>query len=273
MATVFTLAGAFGGTLPLTAMFNGEVTDGHTVVALSYDNFTLSAEAGSVSGAAAIEAAVNVTAGQIVVFGHSLGSVAINRWLHDYGPSSAVGPERLSFVCAANSRRKYGGYVGKLGIAPNAVVPVGNRYTVRDFARQYDGWADWPTGDMNLVALQNAQTGMNTIHVKYNDVSLVSPSNAVFVEGNVTYLLSPTFPLPLIGWRRDAAYWDGRWRPKVELAYNRPMPVSGGGSPPNGGGYTVVSLAGRAQLDATARSVAASFGEPVLWYAGEWQTF
>src|SRR6185312_14960258 len=109
---------------------------------------------------------INSGTGTRVVFGHSLGAVVSSYWLNQYAPDSGIDPADLSFVFIGNSVHPIGGALGPesgsewqnwfgTGIAAPADTP----YTVTDIVRQYDGWADWPTGGFNLDAVFNALSG------------------------------------------------------------------------------------------------------------------
>jgi hypothetical protein len=212
VTTVLMLAGAFGDSKWVAPMLRGEVTAGNTAVPIKYNNATLDPESGSVDGARKLNAAILATTGPVVVMGHSLGSVSICRWLHDYGTKSSELAEHVSFICLANSRRRYGGFVRMLGWAPNSTIPVDTPFKVIDFARQYDGWCDWPADIWNIQAVLNAIDGQSKIHTLYNDVSLNDKANLKFTEGNVTYVLSPT---ALANESKRAAIEKGYKRPET----------------------------------------------------------
>lgn len=202
------LAGAFGSSTLMPRYLRGEVTTGNSLVPVQYNNWTLNAETGSADGARKFNEAILRTEGDVVGFGHSLGAVSIGRWLHDYGPRAGQDlVDRLSIVLIGNSRRRYGGLLTAWGWNENCAVPVDTPFKVVDLARQYDGWADWPSDNRNRAAVDTALAGQRTVHVAgYKDASIYDAENLKFVEGNVTFLLSPN-PSPL---------------PEVEAGYNRP---------------------------------------------------
>jgi hypothetical protein len=234
VTTVFTLAGVGGDPNLVASMLRGEVTAGQKVVPLYYQNWGI-ADANVVDGSNVINDWVTGTAGQKILMGHSMGALAIVRWLNDYAPTSSVPPSELSCVLLGNSMRpNFGYYINDLGKSlaqvtglEILVTPSDCRYTVTDIARQYDGWADEPKNLNNLNALTNMQIGMNTIHPNYNDVSLHDETNLTYTVGNTTYLLNPTDLLPMVD-----QFWytpdqkiaqDQALRPGVESAFDRSM--------------------------------------------------
>lgn len=230
MTTVFTLAGAFGDPTQVPRMLRGQVTDGNTVVPVYYPNWTLDWRGSEVlMGVDDLDHVLTTTAGDLVVMAHSLGAVVACRWLRVKGPTSTVDPARLKFILMGNSVSRYGGLLFEEAIS----APIDSRYTVTDFKRQYDGWTDWPglipVPDLTNVnfnevmtflgtllsdmAAQNAMSGAAFIHADYNNVTLDDPNNAVYTQGNITYIWAPTAPwwLP----------WSLRYM--VENKYNRPV--------------------------------------------------
>lgn len=234
VATVFTLAGVLGMPTAVSTMLRGEVTTGQKVVPLTYNNWGI-ADANVVDGSNVIDEWVNGTAGPKILMGHSMGALAIVRWLNDHAPTCTVPTNELSAVLIGNSMRpNLGYYINDLGKSlaqvtglTILVTPSDCRYTVTDIARQYDGWADEPVHLDNLNALTNMQIGMNTIHPNYNDVSLHDETNLTYTVGNTTYLLNPTDLLPMVD-----QFWytpdqkiaqDQALRPGVEAAFDRTM--------------------------------------------------
>lgn len=228
MATVFTLAGAFGTPYQIPPMLGGEVTDGNVVVPLWYPNFTIF-ESQVDTGAAMLDQQLRDTPGEIICMGHSLGAVVCCNWLENYGPqaSSYAPPEYVSFVLLGNSMRKYGGLCYALNYYPNSKCPDDTPYRVTDFSRQYDGWADVPDTIGNIVADLNVFAGQSNVHPTYNFVRLEDPLNVSHQEGNINYVWSPTAVVPLLGTYAFPGVqpWDEELRRQIEPAYDRPVDI------------------------------------------------
>ena len=228
MATVFTLAGAFGPENSpdnyLTEALEGTITNGNTVVPIDYDNDTIF-EAQVDQGAQLLNEAILSTSGPRVAFGHSLGAVVCCNWLLNYGPTSTVSPETLSFVLIGNSVRAYGGLCYAIGYFPHSRCPSNTPYTVMDFVRQYDGWADIPANAFSVAGI-NQVAGANLIHPNYQNVSLTESGNVSVKAGNVTYMWSLTYPVPLLGTSTTGvASMDEELRPQIEASYLRPVKI------------------------------------------------
>ena len=202
MATVFLLPGLWADARDLVRKLRGTITAGNTVVTVPYNNKWPTAS--------------NVTAATVmlddmlndpiydgeekIVFGFSMGGQVACAWLRTFGTVSSIPAGELSFVLAGNPERKHGGavvvdpgrYPPKYG-GPG--LPADTPYQVTDFARQYDGWCDYPNAPKpSRTALTNADIGQSLlgVHGHYNDVTLEDEGNISTVEGNVTYILSPT---------------------------------------------------------------------------------
>jgi hypothetical protein len=239
VSTVLCMAGAFGSPALIPQMLGGEVTDGNTVVPVNYKNWGLD-DSVIDDGVTQLNTALHNISGHKIVLTHSAGSVAATKWLQNVGPTSDIPAADLEFVLLGNSCRKYQGllhshlYTGLFVDASGhawafvspPTVPSTTRYRVRDLARQYDGFADFPDKDTDMnwwLAAFNAWTGTGLVHLDYTKQSLTDPANEVYTEGNVTYLLAPTKPLPMLGPFINPAsdQSDAAIRPKVESAYTR----------------------------------------------------
>jgi len=233
VTTVFTLPGAFsyGNMTTVQGAFGGpqallkQLGDNSTanVVPVPYNDWdTLG---GYIDGAAKLNAKLNaLPAGeQVVALGHSFGSVALAQWLREYGPTSEINPESITFVLAANSIRPTNGLSTILGLYEPA-GPVSTKWKVADAARQYDKWADYPnnwSSPYYWPAYNNVNTGdnatgsvngvPNNIHNSYEYVNLTDPTAAQTTIGTVTFLLFETEPPNL----------SGATRAEIETAYNR----------------------------------------------------
>lgn len=185
-------------------------------------------------------------AGKKIVCGHSMGAQVIYKWMRDYGPDSTVDPADVAFISSGNMERKYGGIAhvtgGNISGVPIVAAYDGNGlptecpWRVIDVARQYDPFADYPKTSGTSAAKWQDNINksfaliVNNPHKDYTKVSLVDPGNVWFNEGTVSYVLVPTFPLPLVA----KTYWylvaskqaerEAVLRPVVESNYDRPFP-------------------------------------------------
>jgi hypothetical protein len=167
----------------------------------------------------------------IVAFGHSQGGqviyTAVRRWLAD--PANAPDPANVSWVSIGNPENAFGGVKKQDGLPPNTP------YKGIEVIKEYDGWADAPSGPFNLLSWLNAQVGRSTTHVwGYFDVDLNSPDNTYYRPtdingnpGNITYVFVPNDTLPLIEMTGILApllnpILDPILRPIVDAGYSRP---------------------------------------------------
>jgi hypothetical protein len=232
MSTVFTIGGLGGEAIDygtagheLDYMLKGQITKGNTVVPIYWPSLNLDSLLIGLgptvipdswlssinTGRDSLDTQLHATSGPKVVFAHSAGAVIACRWLHDYGPTSTIPPTDLSFVLIGNSVRRYGGpfYNDDYG------APVDTRYPVRDIRQMYDGFCDFPNVPSSanyLLAVTNAVIGSVPFHLDYTNVDAYDPNNPTFVEGNITYVLSPTRPW----WQNDYTL------NLIETAYDRP---------------------------------------------------
>jgi len=168
----------------------------------------------------------------VTPFGHSQGGQVIystiRRWVAN--PTSAPDPSQVTWVSIGNPENAFGGVKRQDGLAPDTP------YKGIEVIKQYDGWADYPTGKMNALAWLNAQVGKNNTHVwGYFDVNLDSPDNIRYTPvkadgtpGNITYVFVPNDTLPLVQATGVLApllnpVLDPILRPIIESAYNRPI--------------------------------------------------
>lgn len=233
-STVFTLAGFGGSPLYMPQMLGGEITDGNTVVPINYPNYTLS-EAQVAQGAQMLNTQLLATPGTKVGFGHSEGSVVLQYWIANYGPTSSINPSDLSFILLGASMNPYGGLCYLVDWFPNSKLPPPSQipWNVTVFTRQYDGWADWPQAAStnpayNNLAYENAIYGANNVHSYYNNVKTTDPQNVWYqASTTVRYGWSPTWPVPLLGTTQDTQTFsaDAGLRPQIEDAYKRPVTI------------------------------------------------
>ena len=167
----------------------------------------------------------------IVAFGHSQGGqviyTAVRRWIAD--PANAPDPSTVSWVSIGNPENAFGGVKKQDGLAPDTP------YQGIEVIKEYDGWADAPSGPFNLLSWLNGQVGRSTTHVwGYFDVDLNSPDNTYYRPtdvngnpGNITYVFVPNDTLPLIEMTGILApllnpILDPILRPIVDAGYSRP---------------------------------------------------
>lgn len=243
MTTVFLLGGAFSNLELNNYMpqaLQGQITNGNTNIIVPYNTFGLFLNTVQ-AGAQLLNQMMLSTTGTMVGFGHSLGAVVCNYWLQTYGPTTTIDPSDLSFVWIGNSVSVYGGALGPtMGSEwPNwfgdVTAPADTPFTCTNIARQYDGWADWPQGTMNIDAEFNALSGQNAIHPNYQNVdpNPTADGNVSYTPnvggspGNITYIWSMTEPVPILGstWNSFTSELDEDLRPTIEEAYDRPVTV------------------------------------------------
>jgi hypothetical protein len=206
----------------------------------------------------------------ITLFGHSQGGQVIYSALRGWAaePGTAPDPARVSWVSIGNPENTFGGR------DPDP-LPADSPYPGIEVIRQYDGWADWPTGPFNLVAWANAAVGMSTTHVfGYFDVDIDDPNNIRYTPdrsdgtpGNITYVFVPTPTLPLVTALTGPLapllnpVLDPLLRPMVEAGYNRPITVPGGGA---GSAATAPTVKPSAALTPARSRVASAAKAPAL---------
>lgn len=198
----------------------------------------------------------------IVAFGHSQGGqviyTAVRRWLAD--PATAPDPSTVSWVSIGNPENAFGGVKKQYGLSPDTA------YQGIEVIKEYDGWADAPSGPFNLLSWLNGQVGRSTTHVwGYFDVDLNSPDNTYYRPndingnpGNITYVFVPNDTLPLIEMTGILApllnpILDPILRPIVDAGYSRPnWPVVPGPVQVPGAATVNVSASRRAPLASAA---------------------
>jgi hypothetical protein len=229
------LGGAFSGLNNyMPQQLQGEITKGNTCIQVPYNNFGMFVSTVE-QGASLLDSYLKSGTGTMVAFGHSLGAVVCNYWLLHYGPTTTIEPADLSFVWIGNSVSVYGGALGPESGAEwgnwfgNVTAPAGTPFTCTNIARQYDGWADYPTGTFNADATFNALAGQGAVHPNYQNInpSPTASGNVSHTVGNITYIWSQTTPVPILGttWDSVTSGLDQSLRPTIESAYNRPVTV------------------------------------------------
>lgn len=248
MATVLTVPGLWMD-IP-DNWLGGELwneASGNTRVRVRYNNWFASND-NAADGVAKLDEAMLAQTPPFIVLGHSMGSQVIYKWIRERGPTSSLTPDDVWFICTGNPERKYNGHPpdgGKYPGGPDGTgLPDDMPWILWDVAAQYDGWCDAPNDPNNTRANSNASYGrsLGGPHSDYGSkgtytpVSLYNEDNLTYVEGNVTYVLAPTYPLPYVKrWyvlSKTIAEKDALYREGIEEAYSRPYtPTSEPGVP------------------------------------------
>jgi len=181
-------------------MDNFATSNGRTFHRVWYPN--IPSRRNSELGVATLDKQLHETPGLKIVFGHSMGAQVAAKWLRERGPASDIPASDVVFILGGNPERKYGGALlvparpklwGFWPIEPTyggPGIPDDTPYTVIDYARQYDWWADAPTSPTpNRTAQQNAS---QAIHSNYFTVGIDDPDVLTYIEGNRIYKLKPT---------------------------------------------------------------------------------
>jgi hypothetical protein len=147
----------------------------------------------------------------------------------------------------------------------NGGKPDNTPFTVVDFVRQYDPIGDFPTAtpivnalvdlsyvgsDANYIsgafqsvstvlasgpysnAMTNCLAGLALIHTGlgiagtgYMSVTVSDPVNLSLPDGNITWVWSPTYPVPMLGVGGTFPTTDQQLRTQIEQAYSRPVTI------------------------------------------------
>jgi PE-PPE domain len=164
-------------------------------------------------GVAALPSPATIDSGS-VIFGYSQGAnvaTVYKRNFNQYWASNPAGAPQVTFVLIGNGNRPNGGalerfnglFIPGLEFTANGATPTTTagaapgQITTYDIAQQYDGFADFPTNPLNVLADANALIGISLVHLNYQGVN---PNQAVFqaTYGDTAYYLIPTYPLPLL---------------------------------------------------------------------------
>ncbi|OAN36730.1 PE-PPE domain-containing protein [Mycolicibacterium iranicum] len=230
-ANVLTVTGyTFGGKIDweMDEIFRGSFCSegsGNSCTSVDYNSGV--SEGAEEDGLRALRAALGVTAPPTVVVGFSQGATIATHWLQQTaGSADAPAPGELSFVLAANPKRKYG------GIRSGFAEPTPHtEYDVVDIAIEYDGAADFPTDPRNLLAIANALAGFAYFHIPgYNNIDLETADKLVWKEGNTTYVLIRRENLPLLeplrmlGLDELADVLNAPLKEAIDKAYDRDYP-------------------------------------------------
>ncbi len=169
---------------------------------------------GVAAGVAALPSPGSIQDGS-VIFGYSQGAIVATTYKRNFNayysnPQNGTAPP-ITFVLLGNGSRPNGGAMERfngvyipgldfsfIGATPTttAGAPAG-QITTYDIARQYDGFADFPTNPLNLLADANALMGVALVHPGYGTVDM-SQAQFQATYGDTAYYLIPTYPLPLL---------------------------------------------------------------------------
>ncbi|MGE2732252.1 PE-PPE domain-containing protein [Mycolicibacterium vaccae] len=171
-----------------------------------------------------------------IIFGFSQGAVAASAY--------KGGHTGHTYVLVANPGRANGGVLQRfkgmklplLDVTFGGATPNNGDFTV-DVARQYDGWADFPTYLWNPVAVANALMGIALIHgdtqweLTAEDLEAARDAGSDHyqfdADSNTAYYVIRTYPVPLLmplepllpaSW---IAALDAPLRAFIETAYDR----------------------------------------------------
>ena len=178
-------------------------------------------------GVAALNTQLRTTPGPKIVLAQSQGAQVASRWMRQYAnDASAPGASDITFLLTGNPLRSTGGYIigrAEVGGTIGQPTPTNTKWPIIDFARRYDGWADWVHNQGNQWAVDNANAGKSTMHNDYQTVNLYASTHTIWKSGNTTYVLTKEDNLPL--WDNNNEYPLGvraAMRAHIERGYNRP---------------------------------------------------
>jgi pimeloyl-ACP methyl ester carboxylesterase len=147
-----------------------------------------------------------------VIFGFSQGAVVASEYKGEHPDTN------VTFVLVENPDRPNGGILERfdgvsipiLGVSFNGATPPSGPdgpHTV-DISRQYDGWSDFPTYPLNLLATANAIAGIAYLHgvtqseVTADQLTQAQSSGPMYYQDdtatNTEYYLIRTDELPLL---------------------------------------------------------------------------
>jgi hypothetical protein len=143
-----------------------------------------------------------------VIFGYSQGAVVASKY-------KASDPNtNITYVLVENPNRPNGGilerfnglYIPILGVSFNGAV-VDNGAPTVDISRQYDGWSDFPTYPLNILATANAIAGIVYLHGNTQNFTDPAVLTDILADGDpryyqehgsTTYYVIPTAQLPIL---------------------------------------------------------------------------
>jgi hypothetical protein len=180
-----------------------------------------------VKGVEMLDAALRSTPGPKIVLAHSQGAQVCSRWMREHAnDSTAPGADELVFILTGNPLRANAGYIigrKEVGGSTGQPTPLETPWPIIDFARRYDGWADWVQDEQNKIAVRNAKIGKQTLHKKYQDIEFFDSSHTIWSKGNTIFILTREEKLPVLRGRSMPSGDVRKMREQIEAAYtNRP---------------------------------------------------
>lgn len=178
-------------------------------------------------GVEMLDEALRSTPGPKIVLAHSQGAQVCSRWMREHAnDSTAPSPAEVVFILTGNPLRSTGGYIigrKEVGGTIGLPTPTNTPWKIIDFARRYDGWADWVQDEKNKLAVKNANIGKQKLHLQYDDIDFYSPTHTIWTNGNTTYVLTWEEELPVLKGKSASANKVNATREEIEAAYtNRP---------------------------------------------------
>ena len=196
-------------------------------------------------GSLQLQAALDSTAGDVIVMGFSLGAASIYDRMREWEarPELAPDPQRVRLIVTfGNPENRYGGEDRNNSYAG---LPQFQPYQHLDVTMQYDSVADRATRWGWYSAINTAFSR----HFDYfTPTDINDPDNLIHRDADgTTYMLIKADVLPMLKWMaaftpaERMAELDAKYRPLVERDYDRPEYVEqgegadwGNGNPPSG---------------------------------------
>ncbi|BBX18738.1 PE-PPE domain-containing protein [Mycolicibacterium duvalii] len=171
-----------------------------------------------------------------VIFGFSQGAVAASAYKGQHTGNT--------YILVANPGRANGGVLQRfkgiklplIDVSFTGATPNNGDFTI-DVARQYDGWADFPTYLWNPVAVANALMGIALVHgdtqfeLTAEDLEAAREAGSDYYQfdddSNTAYYVIRTYPVPLLMPLQSflpapvIAALDAPLRAFIETAYDR----------------------------------------------------
>lgn len=172
-----------------------------------------------------------------VIFGFSQGAVVASQYKGSHVGNTYILVENPSRPNGGILQRFEGWHIPILDVTFSGATPNNGDNTI-DVARQYDGWADFPTYLWNPLAIANALAGMVLVHgntqleLTQADLDAAENSNnpdyyQYDINSKTKYYVVRTYPIPLLmpldPFLPDAviAALDAPLRKLIETAYDR----------------------------------------------------
>ncbi len=142
-----------------------------------------------------------------IIFGFSQGAVVASKYKETHTGNTYVLVENPSKANGGVMERFKGWTIPFLDVTFSGATPNNGDLTI-DVARQYDGWADFPTYLWNPVAVANAIVGIALVHGNTQTELTAADLEAAEAAGNdyyqydadsnTKYYVIKTYPVPLL---------------------------------------------------------------------------